>query len=247
MMSHTESIIEALNAYGDPAKADWWYRYMHHKIRFIGVGIPEIRKRLHEWHSALHKTPHYLQVADELLKQEIAEYKLAGILLYQIYILRTEPFETILEHVDTLFRHRYIYDWNTCDWLCVRVLTPIIETGTKQAKNTIIQWSNEEYLWHARASLVPFAQCKTLMYQLDDLVEPMTRLIQREERFSKTAVGWLLREIYKLDPQRVYQFLESAREFLIPEVVHNALKYADTETRQAFKEKLKSMKNGPSE
>jgi 3-methyladenine DNA glycosylase AlkD len=52
-----------------------------------------------------------------------------------------------------------------------------------------------------------------------------TVLIKREERFCKTAVGWVLREISKSDKNYVEKFLEVHRQFITPEVIKNSTKY----------------------
>lgn len=50
-------------------------------------------------------------------------------------------------------------------------------------------------------------------------------LIKRHERFSKTAVGWVLREYSKYDIEFVTGFLESHKNWTTGEVIRNATKY----------------------
>jgi 3-methyladenine DNA glycosylase AlkD len=50
-------------------------------------------------------------------------------------------------------------------------------------------------------------------------------LINRDERFCKTAVGWVLREISKTEKKYVVEFLEVNKPFVTYEVKQNAIKY----------------------
>ncbi|MBU6146450.1 MAG: DNA alkylation repair protein [Paenibacillaceae bacterium] len=50
-------------------------------------------------------------------------------------------------------------------------------------------------------------------------------LIRRDERFCKTAVGWILRVYSKIDRDMVIDFLEHHQQWLTREVVNNAKKY----------------------
>lgn len=234
MKNHIEQIKLEIDKIADKSKSEWWNNYLQHTILFIGVGIPDIRKIVKDWRSKYDENFELIWIADELMKLEIAEYKLAGILIYQEFVLQDTSYAEILNHINQLFEKKYIFDWNTCDWLCVRILSPVIDKGDKKVISTILDWHNKDYLWHARASLVPFAQCKTLPNHLERLNVPMATLISREERFAKSAVGWILREIYKFNPDFVLRFLKNHKDFLTREVLNNSLKYMDKEQRREF-------------
>jgi 3-methyladenine DNA glycosylase AlkD len=87
------------------------------------------------------------------------------------------------------------------------------------------EWNSSPVLWKARASLVPFAQSKTLANYEEIVLSFSKVLIQREERFCKTAVGWVLRQYSKIDPKVVTTFLDDYSEWTTREVVKNATKY----------------------
>ncbi len=123
------------------------------------------------------------------------------------------------------------------------VLTPIIDKGNESKASQILNWHTRSNYWHARASLVPFAQCKTLDYHYKSLNNAMTNLLSREERFAKTAVGWVLREISKFDNDYVFSFLEDNMDSLTSEVINNSLKYSDKDTKKTFVSKWKETIN----
>ena len=241
MYNQIKSITEKLNSFANKSKADWWNRYLKYTITFIGVPLPTIRKVLQKWYNS---SPINLtslkKLADDLISLSIAEYKIAGILIYQEYLLNKIKNNEIIISIHTLFSKKVIFDWNTCDWFCVRILTPIIDQENKSDISQILDWYKKEYVWQARAAIVSFAQSKTLIKHYKSLSTPMEYLIKREEKFAKTAVGWILREIYKFDIPFVKKFLKSNSKYLIKDIIRNALKYMDKQEAKAFILTLKS-------
>ena len=67
------------------------------------------------------------------------------------------------------------------------------------------------------------------------------KLIKREERFAKTAVGWLLREISKQDEDFVKQFIEHHIKHFTAETIRNALKYSSKDEKKHYLTLLKSV------
>lgn len=156
------------------------------------MGIPRIRNIIHQVMKEYgnQSSEDYLNISYHLMLSEIAEDKLAAIILLQEHSKVIDTTATI-RFIDIIFSENLIFDWNTCDWLCVRLLTPIIDSGNINEIKNISSWHEKEYIWHARASLVPFAQAKNLKQYLDFLHKPMSVMIKRSERFSKTSVGWV--------------------------------------------------------
>ena len=64
-------------------------------------------------------------------------------------------------------------------------------------------------------------------------------LIRREERFAKTAVGWVLRDLSKYEPRKVTVFVDEQLCYFSTESLRNALKYSPEATRRRY---LRGMK-----
>lgn len=221
-------IQQELKKHHDAKKAKWLENYVKHNIKSRGVGIPQIRSIVQYVYkqnklSAL-SLNNQKQFLDELMKQGYTEDKLAAIIYIQLY-LKDAGVKFQLSMISTWFDKEWIYDWNVCDWLCVRLLSPLVDKYPKQTTAELKKWNKDKFLWKARASLVPFAQCKTLKEHAEIVDKFSTVLIKRKERFCKTAVGWVLREISKSDKNYVKKFLEVHRQFITPEVIKNAGKY----------------------
>jgi len=140
----------------------WWENYMKGVIPFRGVKMAAIRKSLHTWYKELDVRSRSLQeqktLADTLIQQNHAEDKLAGILFYQEILLKNGAVDwkkDLLIFAD-FFDQGHIYDWNICDWFCVRVLGPLIKSEGEECARAVSAWCTAENLWRSRASLIAF-------------------------------------------------------------------------------------------
>ena len=237
-MTQEEIIAELqtrLAALGDEKKRQWWERYMKGVIPFRGVGIPQIRELLEPWRwqtgLAEQEDGEQLELALALFERPMAEDKLAGILYLQLYLAERLSWRALLPEYAKLYQRRLIFDWNICDWFCVRVLGPaLVENGEPFAK-ALSTWRNAEYLWQARSALVPFIKVAGDARFYPYVGEISATLIQREERFAKTAVGWVLRDVSRHDQGLVERFIETHARVFSLESVRNATKYFDESTK----------------
>jgi 3-methyladenine DNA glycosylase AlkD len=167
------------------------------------------------------------------MKNNLAEHKLAAILYIQLFWLGKKKNSFLLSIISDWFDDRYIYDWNTTDWLSVKVLAPLVDSDDPKVLWALKKWNRNPYLWKARASLVPFAASKQMKDHRKDIERFSDILIRREERFAKSAVGWVMREYSKIDEDFVLDFLSRHVKHTTWEVKRNALKY--------YRKKLKDL------
>ncbi|MEK6903759.1 MAG: DNA alkylation repair protein [Nanoarchaeota archaeon] len=201
-----------LDKIADKKTKKWWENYVKHNTKFRGVGIPKIREKLKEWYKEEHierLSPNkQLDLALSFFAEKYAEDKLAGILFLQNYLHNKFDWKLLILKFEKLFKENYIYDWNICDWFCVRVLGPIIKENRMPCARAISKWNNARNVWQARASLVAFANLTKEKEYLPLLLDSCSILIKRDERFAKTGVGWILREISKSDKGIVVEFID---------------------------------------
>lgn len=228
MSEYANRIIEELKAKRNKDKAIWLENYVKHNVKSLGVGIPVIREVIKYFvrETQFNESPikQQIEFLNDLMADEYTEPKLAAILFVQLY-WKTNNTDNLLNVISNWFDRGDISDWNVCDWLCVRILTPILDKAPELAISEFREWNKNGDIWKARASLVPFAQSKTIVNHIEIIVDFSTVLIRREERFCKTAVGWVLREYSKVDKELVIYFLEKNKEWTTKEVEKNAMKY----------------------
>jgi 3-methyladenine DNA glycosylase AlkD len=242
------SILQSsLQAKAVPKTKAWWGAYMKQVIPFRGVKMPAIRAVLHQWYTT-GGIDHRLSFAEQkdlaldLFAENYAEDKLAGILFLQEILLPAGAVDcpADVSRLAALFTENRIYDWNTCDWFCVKVLGPLIRREGDGCAAAIAGWHPAENLWQARASVVPFVAVAANRAYYPLIQESCRTLIRREERFAKTAVGWILRDISKHDENWVRAFIENNVSYFSGESLKNATKYFYQRDRSAYLQRLKS-------
>lgn len=235
-MSQLRQIVfDEIKERATPDKAEWWNQYLKGEIPFLGVGTPDIREVFlnRDQESSFEKLAMNQQVSlvNGLMRGTYAEEKLAAILYVQMFWLDKMKGSFLMNLVSDWFDDRHIHDWNTCDWLCVRILTPLVDSGDPQVIWKLKQWNRDSYLWKARASVVPFARARYKSQYSKEIRQFSDILIRRNERFAKSAVGWVLREYSKHDMEFVLDFLSKHVKHTTSEVKRNALKYYRNELR----------------
>ena len=225
----------ALDRQSTAAAKVWFDAYMKGAIRFRGVGLPRIRPVVEAWRSKTGieawSTGEQFELALRLFEEPMAEDKLAGVLFVQRYLRQHVPWRTALTRYASLFRRGLIADWNTCDWFCVRVVGPTIAAEGPACAKAVARWSAARDVWQARASVVGFVTVVDDAEYHPLIVLSAARLVRRPERFAKTGVGWILRELSKHDRAAVVAFVEAHAQHLSTEAVKNALKYASKAER----------------
>jgi 3-methyladenine DNA glycosylase AlkD len=220
-------IISEIEARKNPAKARWLENYIKHDLHSLGVGIPEIRDVIKlaekEFSLSSKSLAEQEDLLNELMRQKFTEDKIAAVLYIQL-LWKSSINYPILKLASRWFDDGLITDWNVCDWLCVRVLAPMIDQHPEHILPELHQWNKHQNQWKARASLASFAQCKTIDKHVQLIEKLSTVLIKREERFCKTAVGWVLREVSRKRPSFVMKFLKQHEEWVSREVIRNATK-----------------------
>ena len=174
----------------------WWERYLRNTVEFRGVNLVRIREELHKWYKSekintLNETQQ-LDLALSFFSGRFAEDKLTGVLFLQEYLYKNIDWKILVPKFEKLFTANLIYDWNVCDWFCVRVLGPMIKENGMNCAKAISKWRNSKNVWQARASLIAFVGLTKEVKYRKIILDSCENLIKREERFAKTAVGWIL-------------------------------------------------------
>ncbi len=138
--------------------------------------------------------------------------------------------------------HR-IENWEHADSLCA-LYSVIFERFSTQIEPTLRTWNQSKNPWKQRASIVsliyytsPKRKAPSVKLVLE-LVEP---LIQSRDTYVAKAVGWTLRESYKLYPKETLAFLTQHIHQLAPA----SFSYATEKLSKIQKNLLKSRRKKP--
>ncbi len=241
-MPDIDGLVMGLEAESLPDKKEWWERYLKGVIEFRGVPMAAIRRVVHQWHQGNGLGPDGLRIAaDSMLRRSLAEDKLAGILIWQELLLPSGDVDWSrdLATLADLFDDDHIWDWNTTDWLCVRVLGPMAEQFGEPCARAIASWVDAPGLWRRRSAGVSFVgvagRGDVFFAGFEDLVFDVCSVNVRDpERFAQTGVGWVLRELSDAASDRVLQFLGINAEFLSREALRMAAARLSNEQRKVL-------------
>ncbi|AFZ01421.1 DNA alkylation repair protein [Calothrix sp. PCC 6303] len=250
---------EQLAQADDSKTKEWWEAYLKHSLPFRGLKLPQVRAILHSWAKTANfssqPVTQQFDTAIALIQESWGEDKLAGILLLQEFLLkhRLINWESDLPKFATLFDEAYIKEWNTCDWLCVKVLNPLIKQQGKSCAEAIMQWCEAENLWRKRASVVSFVNIakhgeSNFPGFTQMLLHSCGVVVQSSERFAQTGTGWALRELGLSDRNLVIDFIKTNSTYFSSEGLRYGMEKFPPDLQQQLKqyrqEKLKS-KNNP--
>ncbi|MAE61585.1 MAG: hypothetical protein CMJ49_09540 [Planctomycetaceae bacterium] len=132
--------------HADPKSKRWWENYVKNSAPFLGVKMAAIRSLVHQWHTqhVADRLPPEKQVdlALAMFAEAHTEQKLAGTLFLGELLLPHNALDPDrdLPRFAALFDDERIYDWNTCDWFCVKVLGPLIEKFGPTCADPISDW-----------------------------------------------------------------------------------------------------------
>lgn len=204
--------------------------------------MADIRSCVHSFLDDTHLPQELRVLAWNMFRQDIAEQKLAAILILQEHLLPNNELVASrdLSEIAVLFQQDYIRDWNTTDWLCVRVLGPLIEQDNEDGNTarTISDWVKDpsNSLWQRRAALVSFvnlASKKESLYT-DVILKTAEILVQDDARFAQTGVGWVLRSLSNVHAERVFDFLKDNKEYVSKECMKMATARLSDTKRKAL-------------
>ena len=216
---------------------EWWESYLKGVIPFRGVKMGDIRRCVHGWWSHDGSPQDQRQIAYTLMRQEHTEDKLAGILILAEVLLPAARFgRSHLPELARLFDQGYIYDWNTCDWLCVKALGPLVDDQGRPAAEAVAAWSSAANLWRRRAAAVAFVNLApagdgNFGGFTDLLIGACARLVADPERFAQTGAAWPLRELSLAEPGRVTTFVETHHHRMSGEAIRSATAKLDPPTQ----------------
>jgi 3-methyladenine DNA glycosylase AlkD len=245
--SHARALASTLRRLANAESGLWWQNYVKDSAPFLGVPMPAIRAAMLDWHSArianVMAPARQVDLALRLFSGRHTEDKLAGTLLLAEVLLPAGAVRPArdLPRFAALFSRGLLYDWNACDWFCTKVLGPMIRDEATLGTDcgaAISSWRDAANLWQARASLVPFVKVADDAAHYPAIAASCRVLIARPERFAKTAVGWVLREVSRHDADFVRRALDADLRCFSAESLTNAIKYFDPTESAQWKRRL---------
>jgi 3-methyladenine DNA glycosylase AlkD len=206
------ALEENLRSRMDKEKGKMVASYMKtSSLQFLGISVTEARRitRNHIKELAVDDLP---MLIEQLWKEPVFDFKLAAIEVLEKYSAKGDiktafiMIDEMIEDVDT---------WSTVDPLCIVCLANVIIRDPAYEKK-IAAWGKSSNFWRRRATVLPYVHLsKKRIYREEYAVRALASVIPHlsdSEFFVAKAVGWVLRELSKREPDLVRSFIEENRE-----------------------------------
>jgi 3-methyladenine DNA glycosylase AlkD len=206
--------------------------YLKSDLRFCGVPVPSIRKTGKSFkrdHPDLTRGQ-LLSLVSALWGEGIHELRSLGVHLLELYqnLLTEEDFKL----VEGLLLQSQT--WAHVDWLAIKVAGPLVKRRPS-LESRLRTWAKEDNFWIRRASLIA---------QLDELKagrgnfrlfnQLASEMVTEKEFFIRKAIGWVLREVSKKQPDLAYSFLSAHIDKVSGLTLREGSRYLSEEQRQAL-------------
>jgi 3-methyladenine DNA glycosylase AlkD len=223
-------IERELRAAGDPDRAVKEKAYLKSDLEFIGTGVPALRALARR--VARERPPHghddVVALVEALWQPPVHERRMIAVEFLRLYASRLEANDIHL--IERLIRESRT--WALVDTLAEHVAGGLVEHHPRLA-TVLDRWATDEDLWVRRSAML------TLLGPLRRGTGDFARfaryaeaMLDEREFFIRKAIGWILRETSKKEPDRVSEWLEPRANRASGVTLREAVKYLSEEQRE---------------
>lgn len=166
---------------------------------FLGITVPISRKIIKKYYNTIE-----LKNLEYLINHKYHEIRFIGlnilVMKYEKEINLLEKEKLVKYYLENL---RAVNNWDLVDSTAYKILGPFL---LNRDKSVLYKFSKSSNLWENRISIIStFHFIKNLSF--NDTIEISEILINHPHDLIQKAVGWMLREMGKIDKKRLMDFL----------------------------------------
>ena len=217
-MSITDLLVE-LETAKDLKKAGPMEAYMRHQFSFLGIPAPERNALYKKYFPSAKKTKViYWDFVEACWDKEAREYQYVG--ANYLKAMQTYLTESDLPKLERLVVTKSW--WDTVDILD-RVVGSLVYDKPELGE-VILQWSLSDNIWLRRVAIDHQLKRKEKTdVQLMEKI--LLNNLEQTEFFINKAIGWVLRDYSKTNPEWVANFIEKYKERMAELSIKEASKY----------------------
>lgn len=185
---------------------------------FIGITVPDMRR------AALRYTATPLTEIQRLLESPIHEYRFTALLILTYQPLTKEIYDFYLNNT------KYINNWDLVDVSASLIVGKYL---FDKKKNILKLLAKSKNLWERRIAIIAthyFIKQK----DLDTSLEIVELLLEDKHDLIHKSVGWTLREIGKVDEERLVEFLHVHKKKIRRTTLRYAIERFSPDERKTF-------------
>ena len=229
-----DELVSALRAVGTRARAEQERKYLKSELEHFGVTVPAIRtiaKQARKAHPELGERRALTQLVEALWAPPVHERRMLAIELLTMG-------EKLLVAEDLKVIERLLRDsqtWAFVDSLAVNVAGPLVERAPALTR-TLDRWARDPNFWIRRSAmlalLIPLRRGEGDFARFSGYADAM---LEEKEFFIRKAIGWILRETSKKQPEVVYDWLLPRVERASGVTLREAEKYLSAKQRETLR------------
>jgi 3-methyladenine DNA glycosylase AlkD len=217
-------------ALGDPERAAQEKRYLKSPFQFYGVSVPKLRavaKAFRRENKGISKDALW-ELCQALWQGDFHEERALAMLLL-------EEYRALLDYSDMPSLEgmlRESVNWNQVDEISVHLVGSVVQKD-ERGLEYLRRWSKDPDFWMRRAALLSqlllFREGKgnkALFYSFAN------EMMEEKEFFIRKAIGWVLREMSKADPEEVFRFVAENRGRMSGVTLREATRRLPQHTRE---------------
>jgi 3-methyladenine DNA glycosylase AlkD len=223
-----EALLSRLREVGSPDRAEGEKRYLRSNLVFLGATVAQTRREVRAIAAAHAALSHdeLTTFVRALWSCPVFDARLAAVMALQAYPEQIGPrdLELLRQLICTA------HTWALVDPLAGDVLGSLL-LRHPDAADALDAWATDPDFWARRAALL--AQMGPLKHgaSFERFARYADAMLEEREFFIRKAIGWVLRETAKRDPDIVYQWLAPRISRASGVTVREAVKYLDVARR----------------
>lgn len=201
----TPELVASLREVGTPERAIKEKAYLKSELEHLGATVPQTREAAKKLHRRFPDATHdeVTAAVDELWGLGIHEARAAAVELLWFYRKLLDPADLPL--LERLLRESRT--WALLDALAIGTVGMLVEEYP-EGNRTLDRWATDDDFWIRRAAML--ALLKPLRRGAGDF-ERFGRyadsMLEEKEFFIRKAIGWVLRETARKQPELVVEWL----------------------------------------
>ena len=192
--------------------------------KFIGVTVPNIRVVAKEFKDV------DFEVIRELMKSPWHEMRMCALLILVNNSKKNVSKETFDFY---LMQTKYINNWDLVDLSAPQIVGKYL---LNKERDVLYRLAESEWLWDNR-----IASVSTLAFirnnDLEDTYNLSIKMMRHKHDLMHKAIGWMLREAGKRDPERLYFFVKEWKSQMPRTMLRYAIEKFDVEIRKELMSK----------
>lgn len=226
-----EDLIQRLKSLGNSAFAEQSQRFFKtgpgqygEGDVFLGIRVPVIRKEIQSFPDLS------LTEIRKLLHSEFHEVRHFAVLWLVDYFNRSEEADRKRIFEFYVKEKKYINNWDLIDTTTHHIVGAWL---FDKDRSILYEWVKSPQLWDRRMSVLA---CFYFIKKNDftDILKISEALLQDKEDLIHKAVGWMLREMGKLDLDTERQFLKKHYQIMPRTMLRYAIERFEETERQAY-------------